>query len=309
MSEVINSFTELGVMKVKMCSLLQVGDVQEIKAGRQYIHSLFHLDQPSVTIVVRTDKSPLFLPQYSYHKPYLAIDPFFEDETTTKKLQTISALPRLKHPDADRLITELLKRSDFQTTFSILSLLHGSVQSNQLEQMFNLASPQQRFDGFLEIACHRHGEKAEVFSVIFAHRTMQNDIIRKRSYITDPEHRFFFALLLNIEGKEQIFQLVTERFPESVPLEKVLDWTFNLSQTRVAGTDKQNALGVEVFDDLDILVLEKLLGDKTVDEIKADLRKEYPAEKLENILQELDARLTKITEATIFRSLLAGTRT
>src|SRR5262245_23314034 len=56
--EVINTFTEFGEMRLKVCELLEVGDVQEIWAGRQYIHSLFHLDQPSATIVVRTDKTP-----------------------------------------------------------------------------------------------------------------------------------------------------------------------------------------------------------------------------------------------------------
>src|SRR5437016_653898 len=68
--ETINSFAEIGDMSLKVCEILEVGAVQEIQAGRQYIHSLFHLDEPSVTIVVRTDKSPLHLPQFSYHKPF-----------------------------------------------------------------------------------------------------------------------------------------------------------------------------------------------------------------------------------------------
>lgn len=80
--ERINSFVETGEMSLKLCELLEIGDVKEIRAGRQYIHGLFHLDQPSATITVRTEKSPLFLPQYSYHKPFLAIDPFFR----TKRL-------------------------------------------------------------------------------------------------------------------------------------------------------------------------------------------------------------------------------
>ena len=73
---VINTFAETGKMSLKVCELLSVGDVQEIAAGRDYIHSLFHLESPSATIVVRTDRSPLHLPQFSYRKPDLAIDPF-----------------------------------------------------------------------------------------------------------------------------------------------------------------------------------------------------------------------------------------
>lgn len=308
-TEAINTFVEIGEMKLKQCNLLEAGDVQEIRAGRQYIHSLFHLDQPSVSIVVRTEKSPLFLPQFSYHKPYLAVDPFFEEETTLKKLQTISALLQLKHQDADRLITELIENSDFQTTFSILSSVHGSVQSSQIHQMFNLDAQPGRFDIFLEAAHRRHGEKAGVFEKVFEHREVQNEMVRKRSFITDAEHRFFFALLLNLDTKDHIFELIRQRFPDADPLEKVLDWTYDLSQTRIAGGAKQNALGFEIFDDLDLTLLEKLLAEKSDEEIRAELREEYPQERLESILGELDARISKIRGAVIFRPLLTQTAT
>src|SRR6187431_1096922 len=48
-TESVSPFLETGEMSLKVCELLKVGDIQEIRAGQQYIHSLFHLDQPSVT--------------------------------------------------------------------------------------------------------------------------------------------------------------------------------------------------------------------------------------------------------------------
>jgi hypothetical protein len=121
----VNTFCEIGDMSLKVCELLEVGDVQEIWAGRQYIHSLFHLDYPSATIVIRTERSPLHLPQYSYQKPYLAIDPFFEEPTTTKKLQVLSALFRARRKDTDEQVTRLLEASDLQTSYSILSQMRS----------------------------------------------------------------------------------------------------------------------------------------------------------------------------------------
>ena len=45
----------LGALHVKSTSFLRTGDVRPIRQGRrQLIHSLFHLERPSVTIVVRT---------------------------------------------------------------------------------------------------------------------------------------------------------------------------------------------------------------------------------------------------------------
>lgn len=299
-SESINAFTEIGNMNLKLCELLSVGDVQTIQPGRQYIHGLFHLEQPSATIVVRTHKSPLFMPQFSYFKPHLAIDPFFEEANTTKKMQCVTALIRAKHPKTDEYIADWLKIADFQTTFHILSTLRSYLQSNQIDQLFNLSTPQNRFDAFMEIVRERHGERANVFPKVFEHFEKQDEIVHRRSFVIDPEHRFFFALLLNVEGRERIFSLVKERFPDHEPLDKILDWTFDLSQTRVLGQNIPNALGIADFDDTDLSILENLLRDKTNDEIRTILEIEYGSGTVEN----LSERIEKLRKAVIFQPLL-----
>ncbi len=299
-SEAINVFTEIGNINLKLCELLSVGDVQPIQAGKQYIHGLFHLEQPSATIVVRTHRSPMFLPQFSYYKPFLAIDPFFEEANTTKKMQCVTAMIRAKFPRTDEFIADWLRTADFQTTFQILSMLRGYLRSNQVDQLFNLSAPQNRFDAFLEIVRERHGERANVFPKVFEHLDKLDEILCRRSYVTDPEHRFFLALLLNVEGRERIFSLVKERFPDSEPLDKVLDWTFDLAQTRVLGEKIPNALGIADFDDTDLFILENLLLDKPQDEIQTILETEYGAANLEN----LSERIEKIHKSIIFQPLL-----
>ena len=299
-SEAINTFTELGKIELRLCELLSVGDVQAINAGKQYIHGLFHLEQPSATIVVRTHKSPMFLPQFAYFKPFLAIDPFFEEANTTKKMQCVTALIRAKYPRADEFIADWLKTADFQTTFQILSTLRSYLRSNQVDQLFNLSAPENRFDAFLEIVKERHGERANIFPKVFEHADKLDEIVRRRSFVTNPEHRFFLALLLNVEGRERIFSLVKERFPDSEPLDKVLDWTFDLAQTRVLGEKIPNALGIADFDDTDLFILENLLQDKAPDEIRTILETEYGAANVEN----LPARIEKIQKSVIFQPLL-----
>ena len=152
----------------------------------------------------------------------------------------------------------------------------------------------------MEVVRARHGERANVFPQVFAHLEKQDEIVRRRGYVTEPEHRFFLALLLNVEGRERIFSLVKERFPGSNPLDKVLDWIFDLAQTRVLGQNIPNALGIADFDDTDLFILENLLQDKTIDEIQPILETEYGAEKLEN----LSTRIEKIQKAVIFQPLL-----
>ncbi len=303
-SESINTFTEIGNINLKLCELLTVGDVQPIWAGKQYIHGLFHLEQPSATIVVRTHKSPMFLPQYSYHKPFLAIDPFFEEANTIKKIQSITMLIRSKHPDTDKYIADLLGKSDFQTSFVILSTVRAYLQSNQVDRMFNLGDSANRFDALLDVVKKRHGERANIFPKVFAHATKVDEIVKRRGYVTEPEHRFFLALLMNVEGKERIFALIKQRFPDDEPIEKILDWTFDLAQTRVLGTNLPNALGIEDFSDLDLFILESFLKDLTDEDTEKALETEYGMQITGDVRANLNKKREQIRQSVIFEPLL-----
>ena len=304
-TDAVNSFVEIGNMRLKVCQLLSVGDVQEILPGRQYIHSLFHLDQPSVTITIRTDKSPLFMPQFSYHKPSLATDPFYEHETTTRKLQTIGALFRSKHPDADRMIADLLGRSDFHTTFLILGTARDWLKGDRMDQLFGTTGQIDRFKSLLAVACERHGAKGVVLEQVFERQEMLDEIMKRRSVIADSEHRFFFALLLNVDGRENIVRLIEKRFPDTDAIEKILDWTFDLSQTRVVGMNMQSALGIPDFDTLDLQILEYILRGVDDADMPAKLRAEQGGEQGEALVAKLDSRLAKIRSAVIFKPLFA----
>lgn len=301
----VNSFTKVGDINLKQCELLLVGDVQEIWAGKDYIHSLFHLDQPSVTIVVRTHKSPLYLPQFDYRKPFLAMDPFFDESNTVKKMQCITALIRSKHPDVDEHIATMLEKADFQSTYGILATIRGYLNQNQIDQMFNLDAPKDRFAWFMDIVKKRHGELSDVFPKVFAHQDKLNEILNRRHYITDPEQRFFLALLLNVEGKDNIFALIKEKYADAEPLDKVLDWVFDLSQTRVLGSNIPNALGIENFDDFDLFILENLMADKSADEIGMALKTDYPSDNIDELQKDLPTRTEKLQNAALLKPLLA----
>ena len=299
----VNKFVQIGRMSLKVCELLEQGAVQEIWGGRQYIHSLFHLDSPSATICVRTEKSPLDLPQYSYHKPSMALDPFYEEETIKKKVQIISAMSRAKRANMDDCIRELLEESDFQSTFQVLQATRRVMHANQIDQLFGVGDGKNRFESFVETARKRHGKRIDTLAAVFDHIDRTSEIVRRRSFIADPEHRFFFALLLNVDEKESIFRLIKQRFPEVAPREKVLDWVFDLSQTRVLGANQQNALGIEPFDDLDLTIFENLLDGSSVDVSLTRIREEYSAEKLAEINEGLEDRARNIRDSILFRPL------
>jgi hypothetical protein len=303
--EAVNQFTEIGALNLEDCELLQVGDVRPILAGRSFIHALFHLDQPSATIVIRTHRSPLHLPQFDYLKPFLAIDPFYEDPTTAKKLQTVSMLMRTKRPGTDRIIAEWLKQADFQTTFTILSHLKSLLQNNRLEQLFDTQSAKDRWETLSGIARQRHGALTDILPEVFKNQQQISEIVNRRGYITNAEHRFFLALLLNVEGKDRIFSLVRQRFPEHEPLEKILDWVSELSRTKVFGSNLPNALGMENFSDFDLFILEDLLNDLPVEEIQINQQRHGQNQDVDQSSENLNERIKIIRESIILKPLFS----
>lgn len=303
-NEVVNMFTEIGEINLEQCELLKVGDVSEIKSGREFIHALFHLDQPSATIVVRTHRSPLDLPQFDYRKPFLAVDPFFEEPNLAKKLQCVIMPLRAKRPDADDLLANLIKESDFQSTLTILSRTRGFLNGGHLERFFDVENSVSRYDRMFDLVKEKHGALADVIPAIFAHQDKLQEILNRRNFITNPEHRFFLALLLNVDGKERIMSLVKTRYTEDDPIEKILDWTTELAQTKVFGSNLPNALGIEDFNDFDTFVLEDMLKGSSLPEIQTKLGSEMQSQEPEAFAKDIAKRHERLNNSIVLQPLL-----
>ncbi|HEY2867313.1 MAG TPA: hypothetical protein VGJ02_09495, partial [Pyrinomonadaceae bacterium] len=161
-----------------------------------------------------------------------------------------------------------------------------------------------RFEAFVDVVEQRHGPRGETLRKVFAYNERLSDLIRRRGFVDKPEHRFFFALILNVEGRDRILSLIRDRFPESDPIEKVLDWAYDLSQMRLTGVQNQNALGISPFDEFDMQLLEYLLHGRTDGEIGGIVREVYPAEKAEVLLPTLGDRTGAIRNSIVFSPLL-----
>lgn len=283
--ERINFHCALGDLTLDRTEWLQVGAIKEIRGGSAFIHALFHLENPSATIVVRTNGLPLALPQFSYHKPFLALDPFFDDATFVKKRQFVGMLLNTRRPDADKLITELLENSDFHSAAEMLRFLQ-SILRNDGGGGGDAASQQnirqnERFEHYLATTQQKFPQWAGILPAVFAEQQREFEIQRRRNFVTDANHRFFLALLLNVPDKKQILELVGERASEQNPLETILDWFDELGRTRISGTT-ENALGIADFNDQYSFVLEKMLDGKSLEEIEREISAEFsPAQAAE----------------------------
>lgn len=298
----LSSMARIGSLELQKCELLSIGAVQKINPGEQYIHSLFHLEQPSATIVARTHSIPIDLPQFAYFKPGLAIDPFFEEPNTVKKTQILHAAFRSNYENAEGLLVDLLKKSDLHTSFHLLTNLRPQLERRDLEDVFGISEKGERFEKLLNVVAETHSEHADVFKAVFENLHRLDQIVELRRVVRDADHRFFLALLLNVEGRDVMFSLIKQRFPDEDPLEKALDWISELGNTKVLDDKFPNALGVEGYTDFDTAVLEELLHGKSDAEIKESLHTIAGAS--EDFDERIAASLSRIRSAGVFYGLL-----
>ena len=264
----INPHFLTGKLLLAGVSLLSQGEVREIHPGPQFIHSLFHLERPSVTITIRTYKAPGAAVQYSYLKPFLAINPFFDDASLTKKVQTVSLLLRMKHAEADTFIGNVLERSDFQTAYAVLEQAFDFLCHRELEEVMGVSRSRDRFEALLDRARRKHGELADLLLPVFEEGWRQAEITRRRTQIKRQEHRFLLALLLNVPERATVLRLVQEKFPGQDAVDLVTSWVRELSATKVFGSNEPSVLGSGEFSDLHLFVFRGLLEGLTVAEVE-----------------------------------------
>lgn len=302
--QTINQHFAVGEIELETVELLEQGQVKEILPGREYIHSLFHLDRPSATICVRTYHTASGSPQYNFIKPCFANDPFFKEALSIKQLQSAALLLKMEHPEAIAMIDELLAHSDFQTAFSLIDLAKSNLSGKALENVIGLKTGEEQFQHLIETARRRHGGLVDLIPDVFDEARRQNNLIHRRGQITGAEHRFFLALLLNVPNRQRVLEMIAQRFPQADPLDKIVEWVEALAHTKVWGSSEPNVLGIENYDDDYALVLRCLFQGKTFEQTLEDFAAETSAEEAAEFRSELASLYSTIRNSMIFKAAL-----
>jgi hypothetical protein len=299
----VSPYFALGNLTLREVQLLERGDIRKIIPGRDYIHSLFHLDRPSTTLTVRTIGLPDAQPQFNYRPPGVAIDPFFNDPAIIKRTQTADVLLGMNHTDADEIIGEMLAHSDLHTAFALLSTAHAHLLRNEPPLIHGLStSSTPRWRAMLNMTRANHGTATDVLAAVLAESQRQMTVINWRSYVTSAELRFFLALLLNVRDRKRILELVRERYPNEQPMETVLNWIEEMARIKLAATGT-NALGIVEFDDIHLLIIESLVKGKSLSQIQREVRRLCRTENPERLNESTRARYEELRHNVLLKPL------
>ncbi len=300
--ENLNPHFATGELALEGVELLERGEMRPILPGQQFIHALFHLDRPSVSICVRTKHSPTGSPQWNYQPPYFAIDPFYQSPEQTKKVQSIGMLLSMKHPDTDALVAELLSNADFQTAFAVISQLR-SVRGNAIDHSFGLERGEERYQAWLDIAKKRHGQLIDRIQPMFDESNRQHYIIGRRNRVTEGDHRFFLALLLNVPDRHKVLEFVKQRYPDRDPVDQVVEWLDDLTNRHVMGGAEANVLGLSNVDDDYLLVFESLLQEQSLAQTKSAFAEDFSPDYAEQHNDKIEQLYANIQSSLLFRAI------
>jgi hypothetical protein len=283
---VVNKGLVLGALDAHAPELLRVGDARTILAGDGLTHSVFHLDRPSVSLVVRTYEDLGARPQFRYLHPGIAIASFHYDARLPRLLELFAMLFGGKLPERVAVVGEYLERADLHSSILTIEKIAGA--------------PRAELGPLVEIVCRRHGFAAAWVRAMVEELRRQRMIVERRHTVTSAELRFLLALLLNVERRDTLLRLVAAEVPDRDPIEQIVEWVGAMSPPKADGGEEQAlsyALG-----EVELAVFRHLLQQRSVDEILVALADEYDdVAGQEETVRQLCLGLQR---AALFRNLL-----
>jgi hypothetical protein len=217
----------MGQLRQTHAALLRPGATQMIKGAEQFIHSIFHLGYPSVTIVVRTQDRSVGT-QYEYRRPGVALSHGYErsfDQLTTRLLQ-VARLEAVLRSNRLRTITAKIgTRGDLAACFRLLELVQ----------------PVLSMQGRLEVMAEVVATLAEAIGPTYSTKLSEaltrerqlTPLRLAREVVVEDDLRLFLALLLTQQERRFVMPMVTDYTDDPEPSRLIAGWIRKLAAKAV----------------------------------------------------------------------------
>lgn len=219
----INSRMLCGRLERVETEILRPGCIRPIHAGDQLIHQLFHLELPSVTIVVRTYEDRPHLPQYNYLPPGLAVDPQDHDQQRIRRLLLLGNMAKGYLDGLNEYARRAIEISDLANVFHLFSSLTRREAAREI------------LGELYAIARERHGDVIDLFRQVCEEERRTRTVISRRAKVSDPEARFLLALLMLMPDRDSVFETIRLQYPGVEPLAAIETWLGRMSGKDVIG--------------------------------------------------------------------------
>ena len=269
----------LGDLILQHTKLIQVGEVQEILKGPEFIHQVWHLSYPTVSLAIRTLGNEKVKTQRTYSKPHLS---FYSHRPLSpilqKQLDTLLMLRRIHRSEEPHLL-------------KVVSLLEPGLAFKFLHAYYNVLGEPPLIERV--IANLPKLEKwATPFLTTLKHETETAfDMIE----IPDLGERLLIAILNISTTREQSEALFDMVFPGQSFEENVIKW-FKALLGKKALRLEFNETAQDVF--------AYLFQGYSDDQIYEKLSAHYEIENDENFKSDIRQCLDELTSSDLLKPLL-----
>jgi hypothetical protein len=279
----LNARLVIGDLSLVRTELLGPGDTRPIASGPSFIHSLFHLDRPSSTIVIRTPHDQDAPPQYNYYRPHVGLDSH-EDRLLSRRFEAMQILREMDEAAYEAEMDQVVNDSPYAEVVPYLI------------EYVKFESDMGRVSARAEHVRQRFGDKAARLEPVLREMRRQAAIIKRRRHAHHKDHRFLLATLLNCSSRAEVVNLVQRRYPHQDPVDWVVGCVADMVRAR-SGAEGEgeltNAIGLR-FGEGTLPVFSGLLHGHTVGQIVATLVKDgFQAAGLEGQIAAFDKELRR----------------
>lgn len=251
---------QLGRASFKRSEILEMGDSRPILAGNQMFHATYHLDRPSISVVVRTIRETDRQPQYSVRPPTIAFAALDEIATVKRQKQILSMLLAAdKRAEFAEICRHLVGTKDGYSIFEFLRSVFSSIEDEEERQNLKL------------LARLKHPRLVDALWPALLEEEIGEKILKLHRAVDDAELKFFLALLRNVPQRKTILQLIEHRFPGRDPAATLTGWVRKLSGQESAHIQ---------FEESWLLMLECLLRNRSARETIAAFTERYGPERV-----------------------------
>ena len=235
----------LSSLELQTAERLDKGSIRPILGGRKFVHRVWHISRPTLTMCVRTAGEGPRLGQYTYLYPRVGIEEKRqqeeEDQLFQKRLQFLSFLASTGDPRLEHYVESSIKQADARQAIKLVLALHDNSETSILEHLSLL-------DRLLDFLESRYGAWIGEFASSLKYRMRENRV--KWHELRDVDQRFLAAALLTFSNRKEIVGAVRELRGANEPIE----WLIG----RLKGMIDLDGLAV-ILNDLQFSILRDLI--------------------------------------------------
>lgn len=279
----------LSSLDLQTVELLDKGSIRPILGGRKFVHRVWHLSRPTVTVCVRTTGEQPRFGQYTYFYPRVGVEERRkqeeQDELLRRRRQFLSFLASTGDARLEHYMENLIKKADARQALKFVLALDNNSETGILEHL-------SRLDRLLDLLEARYGAWVGEFTASLEYRLRENRV--KWHELRDVDQRFLAAVLLTFSNRAEVIEAVREFRGASEPIEWIIE--------RLKGMIDSEGLAV-ILDDFQFAVLRDLILGRPEAEVVAAALADGRHELTEADLQRLCSALKQID---VFQPLFAG---